>query len=111
MAKKQEDKFGLVSMIIGILSVIFMLLGFAGSFLGFFGFILMVLTFIFSGIQLKRNKNNFAMAGLILAFIALAIFLFDAVFTASVARDIAYEKCLSEWTEYGDNVASMMCSK
>jgi hypothetical protein len=85
MVKKQEDKFGLTSLILGIFAVIFMLLGFAGSFLGFFGFILMVLTFIFSGIQLKKSKNNLATAGLILAFIALAIFLLDAVMTAQIS--------------------------
>ncbi|MDP2672640.1 MAG: hypothetical protein Q8O84_02410 [Nanoarchaeota archaeon] len=109
MAKKQEDKFGLVSLILGIVSVLFMLIGFAVSFVGFFGFILMILTFIFSGIQLKRNKNNFAMAGLILAFIALVIFLFDATFTASVARDIAYEKCLNQYDD--PTIAQFVCKK
>lgn len=85
MAKRKEkDKFGLISLILGIASVLFMFIGFAVSFVGFFGFILMILTFIFSGVQLKKNKNNLAVAGLILAFVALGFFLLDSVLTASV---------------------------
>ena len=75
--RKEKDKFGLISLILGIVSVLFMVIGFAISFVGFFGFILMILTFIFSGVQLKKNKNNLAVAGLILAFVALGFFLLD----------------------------------
>ncbi len=107
--KSEEDKFGAVSLVLGIISVLFMFLGFVISFIGFFGFILMVLTFVFSGIQLKRNKNNLAVAGLILAFIALGIFLFDAVFTASVARSMAYEKCLNRYDD--PQIARFLCTK
>jgi signal transduction histidine kinase len=87
MKKSKEDKFGIISLVLGIISVLFMVIGFVFSFIGFFGFIFLILTFVFSGIQLKKNKNNLAVAGLILAFIALGFFLLDSVLTAQIARE------------------------
>jgi len=82
-----QDKFGLASLILGILAVIFMLVGMFVIVLGFLGFILMVLTFIFSWMQRKEHKNNLATIGLILGFIALAIFILDSVMIAQIERE------------------------
>jgi hypothetical protein len=65
--------------------------------MGVFGFIFMILTFIFSGIQLKKNKNSLATAGLILAFVALGLLLFDSVLTATILRENVYERCLKQY--------------
>lgn len=86
----KNDKYGMASLILGILAVLLMLVG------SFLGFILMVLTFVFSVIQLKNHKNNLAITGLVLGFVALGLFLLDAVSVAQVSRDLAYQKCLEE---------------
>jgi uncharacterized protein with PQ loop repeat len=85
--KSKEDKFGLTSLILGIISMMFMLFGLFVSLFGFIGFIFMILTFIFSGIQLKRSKNNLAVSGLIFGFIALGIFMLDSVLTAKAQKE------------------------
>ena len=75
--EKQNNGFGIASLILGILAVIFAI--FPNTILGL---ICMVLAFIFSGVQLCENRNGIASAGLILASAALGIFIIDFIITA-----------------------------
>jgi len=76
MSKEGSDNsFGISSVNLGILSILF-------SIIPIFGLILGVIGIIFGILQRKKNKNNWALAGIIMAIIGiiLSILLYIASF-------------------------------
>ena len=90
MAKKDKDNnyFGLASVILGILSIVFGITVIFGS-VG--GLVLGVISLVFSIMQKKRHKNSWSKAGLILSIIGIGVNIFFLVFLVKTLAEVAQQ--------------------
>jgi asparagine N-glycosylation enzyme membrane subunit Stt3 len=85
--KKEEccnNNFGMLSVVFGVLSVLFsvtVMFGFSG------GMVLAILALIFSIIQIRREKNSWAITGLILAIVGVIASIVVGIFTYQVVMN------------------------
>ncbi len=89
----QSKTFGIISMILGIVSVI-SLCGCGVS------IILGIVAVVFAALQMKRGKNGFAIAGLVMGIVGIVLGVFSVFLTVILQNSPLFDDDF--WEEFGE---------